>query len=142
MKKISLLITFLVFMTSSYAQHHMEHNMQHGFVLSADDKFASHLVATGHHSRQAEILSQLIIEDSQEEEIYTNRKLLNTDGNAYFLFQAQNLDLPSLKEGQILSGHIVESRAGKYEPKNIIVKSAKLIVDKVLLNMENPFFKE
>jgi len=86
----------------------MGHEMQHGFVLSADDKFASHLVAKGHHSRQAEILSHLIVENSQEEEIYMNRKLINTDGNIYFLFQAQGLDLPSLKTGQVLSGHIIE----------------------------------
>jgi hypothetical protein len=142
MKKLTFLITLLGFITLSYAHPPMYHEMQHGFVLSADDKFASHLVATGHHSRQAEVMSHLVIEDSEEEEFYRNRKLINTNASSYFLFQAQNLDLPSLKEGQILNGHIVESKTGAYEPKNIIVKKATLVIDKILLNIENPFFKD
>lgn len=138
MKKLAILITFIGFITQSYAQH----SMQHGFVLSIDDKFASHLVANGHHSRQAEIISHLLIEDSAEEEVYMNRKSMNTNGESYFLFQAQNLDLPSIKAGQVLNGHIVESKIGEYDPKNIIVKKATLVIDKVLLNIENPFFKD
>ncbi|MBY0415573.1 MAG: hypothetical protein K2Q18_15475 [Bdellovibrionales bacterium] len=142
MKKLAILITFLGFITQSSANPPMYHEMQHGFVLSDDDKFASHLVATGHHSRQAEIISRLIIEDSDDKEIYMNRRILNTSGGSYFLFQAQNLNLPALKEGQILNGHIVESKSGEYEPKNIIVKKATLVVERVLLNIENPFFKD
>jgi len=120
----------------------MDHQMQHGFVLSHDDKFASHLVATGHHSRQAEITGVLTIESHEENELYAKRKDLNTDGHAYFLFQAQNLNLPTLENGQILQGHIVESQVGKYEPKNIIIRAAKYKIEKVLLNIENPFFGE
>lgn len=142
MKKLTILITFIGIITHAYAQNSMNHEMQHGFVLSTDDKFASHLVATGHHSRQAEIISHLVIEDSEEESFYMNRKSINTNGGVYFLFQAQNLNLPSLKAGQILSGHIIESKTGEYEHKNIIVKKATLVVDKVLLNIENPFFKD
>lgn len=118
------------------------HEMQHGFVLSADDIFGSHLVATGHHSRQTEIMGQLAIADQPELEHYTKRKSMNTSGGSYFLFQAQTLDLPSLKEGQVLLGHIVESQAGKYESKNIIVKNATFKVDRIILNIINPFFHE
>ena len=100
----------------------------------------SHLVATGHHSRQAEITGRLIITDPTENELYTKRKSLNINGGSYFLFQAQSLNLPSLTAGQILTGHIVESTAGKYEPKNIIIKQATFTIDRVILNIENPFF--
>ncbi len=72
---------------------------------------------------------------------YKERKLMSA-GASYFLFQAQGLDLPSLKTGQVLTGHIVESIVGNYEPKNIIVKKASYKVEKVLLNIENPFFRE
>ena len=142
MKSIALLIGFLGMVTQSQAQqvrHATGHEMQHGFVLAADDRFASHLVATGHHSRQAEITGQLSIEDQQEMKIYEERKSVSA-GGSYFLFQAQNLDLPSLQAGQVLTGHIVESKVGNYEPKNIIVKRATYTVEKVLLNIENPFF--
>lgn len=50
MKTIALLIGFLGIISQSHAQHaghSMSHEIQHGFVLAADDKFASHLVATG-----------------------------------------------------------------------------------------------
>lgn len=144
MKLIALLIGFLGIASQSHAQHaghSMPHEMQHGFVLATDDKFASHLVATGHHSRQTEVTGQLTIDDQQEAEFYQERKSMNA-GGSYFLFQAQALDLPSLKAGQVLTGHIVESKVGNYEPKNIIVKKATYKVDKVLLNMENPFFGE
>jgi hypothetical protein len=124
----------------SSAHHQPQHEMQHGFVLSADDRFASHLVATGHHSRQTEITGHLVIEDPLENEIYLKRKAKNIDGRVYFLLQAQGLDLPSLKPGQVLRGHIVESEVGKYEHKNVILKDAKFVVEKILLNMENPFF--
>lgn len=60
----------------------------------------------------------------------------------YFLFQAQNLNLPTLESGQILTGHIVEAQVGKYEPKNVIVRQAKFKIEKILLNIENPFFGE
>jgi hypothetical protein len=122
--------------------HTMPHQMQHGFVLSTDDHYGSHLVTTGHHSRQAEIKGQLVIGDQTETETYRKRKQINTHRKSYFLFQAQNLDLPSLKDGQVLNGHIVESEVGKYESKNIIIKKAILKVSKVILNIENPFFTE
>jgi hypothetical protein len=125
------------------SEHDMlHHEMQHGFVLSDDDKFASHLVATGHHSRQTEIIGELVIEDSVENDTYQHRKSLNAPKQVYFLFQAQALDLPSLKVGQVLTGPIVESKIGHYESKNIIIKNAKFKVSKVLLNIQNPFFTE
>ncbi len=142
MKIIALLIGLMGIVSQSHAQHvghSMPHEMQHGFVLAADDKFASHLVATGHHSRQAEITGHLSIDEQHEMEIYEERKTMSA-GGSYFLFQAQSLDLPSLKAGQVLTGHIVESKVGNYEPKNIIVKRATYKVEKVLLNIENPFF--
>ncbi len=146
MKKLTV-ITIIALMgigSQSHAQHAghtMPHEMQHGFVLAADDNFASHLVANGHHSRQAEITGRLSIDDQQEMAIYQERKKLSA-GGSYFLFQAQSLDLPSLKEGQVLTGHIVESKVGGYEPKNIIVKKATYKIKKVLLNIQNPFFVE
>jgi hypothetical protein len=100
-----------------------------------------HLVANGHHSRQVEITGKLFINDQQELKIYKERKKLS-EGQTYFLFQAQNLDLPSIKNGQILNGHIVESKMGEYESKNIIVKNATFKIDKILLNIVNPFFLE
>ena len=144
MKIIALLIGLNGMAAQSFAQHgnhSMPHEMQHGFVLAVDDKFASHLVATGHHSRQAEITGQLLIDDQQEMEFYQERKIQSA-GRSYFLFQAQNLDLPTLSDGQVLTGHIVESKIGDYEPKNKIVRSAIFKVQKVLLNIPNPFFVE
>ena len=146
MKSILATLTILSLLQASIASacesvHEMPHHeMQHGFVLADDDKFASHLVATGHHSRQTEILGELVIENAAENETYKVRKSLNNPKLVYFLFQAQKLDLPSLVEGQILTGHIVESQIGKYESKNIIIRAAKFKVHKVLLNLENPFF--
>lgn len=122
------------------AGHSMDPAMQHGFVLSNDDKFGSHLVANGHHSRQTEVVGYLVIEGAEEREFYASRKQLNTDQRVYFLFQAQNLVLPDVKAGDVLQGHIVESQVGKYESKNIIVKAARFKIEKVLLNIENPFF--
>jgi hypothetical protein len=119
--------------------HSMYHEMQHGFVLSAEDTFASHLVAPGHHSRQTEITGQLFVEDVEARALYEKRKVLGT-GSSYFLFQAQSLDLPSLSSGQVLTGHIVESTVGEYQPKNKIVSLATYRVDRVLLNIPNPFF--
>lgn len=128
--------------SSSSASHggRMSHEMQHGFIMSADDAFGSHLVASGHHSRQTEIAGELVIEDDLESSYYTERKTQNHSGASYFLFQAQSLDLPTLRQGQILTGHIVESAVGKYESKNIIVKKATFRVDRVILNLPNPFF--
>lgn len=144
MRAFAILMSLMGFISQSHAQH-TDHNMlteiQHGFVLAAEDKFASHLVANGHHSRQTDIMGKLTIDDPHEMAFYQERKSLST-GSSYFLFQAQNLDLPSLKAGQILTGHIVESKIGNYEPKNIIVKKATYRVNKIFLNLENPFFKE
>lgn len=144
MRIIVILISLLSMISQSHAQHaghSMSHEMQHGFVLATDDQFASHLVASGHHSRQAEITGLLSIENQHELAIYRERKTLSV-GGSYFLFQAQSLDLPSLKDGQVLTGHIVESKIGDYEPKNIIVKKATYTIEKVLLNIPNPFFVE
>ncbi len=140
LKFIALLISLIGTTVQSHAQH-MSHEMQHGFVLTADDKFASHLVAPGHHSRQTEITGKLLINDQQEMEFYQERKLQSA-GSSYFLFQAQSLDLPTLADGQVLIGHIVESKIGGYEPKNKIVRSATFKVERVLLNILNPFFIE
>jgi hypothetical protein len=144
MKKIVFLIAVVGLGAQANAQgvgHGMPHHMQHGFVLAAADRFASHLVATGHHSRQTEITGELVIQDRQEQEVYQKRKVLSA-GQTYFLFQAQSLDLPTLKVGQVLSGHIVEARIGDYDPKNVIVKKASYRVQRIFLNMENPFFRE
>lgn len=144
MRAIALLIALMGIVSQSYAQHAghtMPHEMQHGFVLASGDNFASHLVANGHHSRQAEITGQLTIDDQQELAAYQERKAISA-GGSYFLFQAQSLDLPSLKDGQVLTGHIVESKIGDYDPKNIIVKKATYTIRKVLLNIPNPFFLE
>ncbi|MDA8793392.1 hypothetical protein N9N67_09105 [Bacteriovoracaceae bacterium] len=114
--------------------------MQHGFILSVDDSFASHLVANGHHSYQTNIESELSITDAEELSFYQQRKKKGL-GLTYFLFQAQRLDLPCLKTGDLLNGHIIESRLGDYDPENVIVKDASLLVTNILLNIVNPFFK-
>lgn len=144
MKRIAFLIAVVGLGSQANAQglgHGMHHHMQHNFVLAAADRFASHLVGTGHHSRQTEIAGELVIQDPQEHANYQKRKVLSA-GQTYFLFQAQSLDLPTLKVGQVLSGHIVESKVGDYDPKNIIVKKASYRVRRIFLNLENPFFKQ
>lgn len=85
-------------------------DMQHGFILGTDDRFASHLVGTGPHSRQVEIVDQLLIDDLQEMNNYQERKLKSAS-KSYFLFQAQNLNLPTLSDGDVLIGHIVVIQA-------------------------------
>lgn len=82
---------------------------------------------------------QLVISDYDERELYLSRRALSA-GRSYFLFQAQRLDLPTLSAGQVLAGHIVESRIGQYEPHRRIVTAATFRVEKVLLNIPNPFF--
>lgn len=139
MKILTLSIIAVLFWGNVYA---VAHQMQHGFILADDDRFASHLVANGHHSRQTEIIGALDIQSTSELEFYQTRKNLSAANQSYFLFQAQQLDLPNLREGAFITGHIVESRIGAYEPKNIIVKSATFRVDKILLNIANPFFQE
>jgi hypothetical protein len=142
MKKLTIILVFFGFIFQVQAQDHshkMPHEMQHGFILSDDDTFGSHLVANGHHSRQVEILGQLTIQDANELAYYKQRKEISID-QSYFLFQAQGLDLPGLTAGRVLTGHIVESKIGNYEPKNIVVKSATFYVQRVLLNISNPFF--
>ncbi len=116
------------------------HEMQHGFILTNNDSLGSHLVASGHHSRQTEIVGQLAIPSGIELAVYRQRKASSAVNQTYFLFQAQQLDLPKLAAGTILVGHIVESRIGNYEPKNVIVKSATFKIQRVLLNIPNPFF--
>lgn len=138
MRTIAVLLSLMSLSTISHA----EHLMQHGFVISNNDKFASHLVANGHHSWQADVTGSVTIDDQQDRAAYEQRKAANSNGGSYFLLQAQNLDLPSLKAGQVLTGHIIESKVGNYEPNNTIVRKATFTVDKVLLNMVNPFFVE
>ena len=150
MKKLTIvkiLTLFINFIGSNIQSQALDesksanHKYQHGFILSGDDKFASHLVANGHHSQQTDIIGELFIEDVQEMELYQERKLKN-ENKSYFLFQAQMLDLTTISEGQILTGHIVESQIGHYEPKNKIVNYACFKVEKVILNIPNPFFNE
>jgi hypothetical protein len=140
--KIIPLFSVIVAFAASIQVDAFAHGMQHGFILSDGDTFGSHLVANGHHSRQVEIIGQLVIQDADELIFYQARKEKSTINQTYFLFQAQHLDLPNLVAGTVLTGHIVESKIGNYEPKNIIVKSATFHVQKVLLNILNPFFVE
>lgn len=116
--------------------------MQHGFILSEDDGFASHLVARGHHSHQVSVTGRLTIEDENDLNHYRQRKSLNRlTKQAYFLLQAQELDLPSLKVGDVLTGHIIESEVGNYQPGNQIVSKALFHINEVHINLVNPFFK-
>ncbi len=139
MKFILSSLIFLGIILNLQSQGHQTHEMQHGFILAENNKNASHLVATGHHSRQVEIVGKLTIANSNEDKFYNERRMIGKNVS-YFLFQAQVLDLPTLKAGQILKGHIIESQIGKYESKNTIVKNAEFLVEEVILNLENPFF--
>lgn len=139
MKKLTVTLTAIATILS-FQIDVSAHEMQHGFILAENDTFASHLVAPGHHSRQVEIIGQLAIQEANERLFYEQRKKLSPGNQTYFLFQAQQLDLPSLAVGRVLIGHIVESRNGSYEPANIIVKSAAFQVRKIILNVPNPFF--
>lgn len=130
----------MILILGSHTNALAQHQMQHGFILSNNDQLASHLVANGHHSRQVEIVGNLTIQDISERAFYQQRKKASSVNQAYFLFQAQQLDLPRLSAGYILTGHIIESKIGGYEPKNIVVRSATFKVQKVLLNIANPFF--
>lgn len=136
------MITYLLTIAISIQANALVHEMQHGFILSADDTFGSHLVAQGHHSRQAEIKGQLVIQNLNDRALYQQRKMASTINQTYFVFQAQQLDLPNVTEGMTLEGHIIESKIGGYEPRNIVVKIATYEVKKVLLNIINPFFTE
>ena len=119
------------------------HLMQHGFILSDNDKVASHLVAQGHHSWQATVSGRLQITNETEAQFYLSRKRENQpQPTSYFVFQAQKLDLPSLKVGQELRGHIIESKRGDYEPRNKIVNDATFTVEAIHINVINPFFTE
>ena len=132
---ISLVLLILGIQTSASAQ-----GMQHGFILTNNDTFGSHLVANGHHSRQTEILGQLTIANGKDAVFYHQRKLRSTANQTYFLFQAQQLDLPKLTAGMVLTGHIIESKIGGYEPQRVVVPSATFRIQRVLLNIPNPFF--
>lgn len=141
MKKANLkLLTVLTLLTLGALQAKAHHPMQHGFILTDEDTRASHLVAVGPHSRQAEITGTLTIDDRKEKSNYEQRKA-NHQTDSYYVFQAQNIDLPALAEGQVLNGHIIESKKGDYNPDNIIVREAAYKVIKIHLNIENPFFK-
>jgi len=134
---LKILILFIGIQVNAHA-----HEMQHGFILTNNDTVGSHLVATGHHSRQTEIVGRLVIQDSNERDFYQDRKEQSSINHTYFLFQAQQLDLPNLSVGKILDGYIIESKIGKYETKNKIVNSATFEVKKIILNIPNPFFSE
>ncbi|WP_408097217.1 hypothetical protein ACJVC5_19460 [Peredibacter sp. HCB2-198] len=132
--------TFLVFCFLAVGTA-FAHEMQHGFIISDDDRFFSHLVAQGHHSHQLDASGTLIIPSREEREIYRQHKELNVPlKKTYFLFQAQKLNLPSVKGGQVLTGHIIESPVGDYQPQNIIIRDARIQVDRVFINMVNPFY--
>lgn len=132
---MSTILLILVLQLNASAQM-----VQHGFILSNDDTFGSHLVANGHHSRQVEIVGQLIIPNGKNAVFYHHRKLNSYANQSYFLFQAQQLDLPRLAAGMVLTGHIIESDIGGYDPKNVVVPLAIFRVQRVLLNIPNPFF--
>lgn len=132
-------ILFILISHSIFASDIPMHKMQHGFILSEDDSFASHLVAKGHHSQQTNITGHLVIDSKNEYQVYLERKN-QSRGKTYFLFQAQSLNLPGLKGGQILEGHIIESNVGEYDSSNKVVSKASFFVDRVLLNLVNPFF--
>lgn len=137
LKRYALIFTFL-FSSLVHA-----HEMQHGFIISDDDQFFSHLVAQGHHSHQLDVSGELVIPQEVEREIYLKQKELNIPmKKTFFLFQAQKLNLPETKEGQMLKGHIIESAVGDYDPKNVIVREAQIIIKKVHINLINPFFVE
>lgn len=139
MKNLKFLIN-IVFFNVVLQINAFAHEMQHGFILSNNDALGSHLVANGHHSQQTEIVGQLTIPNIAELAIYRQRKAESSINQSYFLFQAQQLDLSRLTAGMTLTGHIVESRIGNYEPKNVIIKSATFKIQRVLLNIPNPFF--
>ena len=127
--------------TESLQSSSNHHKMQHGFILSEDDSFASHLVANGPHGWQTSINGELTIPDESELSFYLERKKENELArSSYFLFQAQDLSLIDLEAGMELHGHIVESKKGHYEPSNKIVSSVIFSVHKVLVNIPNPFF--
>ncbi len=119
---------------------HEGHLMQHGFIIAVGDSFASHLVAGGHHSRQVEIGGELVFSSGAEREVYRSMRDAPNANEFYFLLQAQNLDLPSLRVGDVLGGHVIRMEVGKYQPKNPVIGLAKFKVTKMLLNVENPFF--
>ncbi len=142
MRRFLLLIFSIMFLAIPVLAHMgTGHEMQHGFIISSDNQYYGHLVASGHHSHQLSFTGELMIEDSAEKEIYEKQKVLSQN-RTYFLFQAQKLNLPTTSPGQVLTGHIVESNVGDYTPKNIIVKNAKIRVDKIHINVINPFFVE
>ena len=139
MFKALLTIFNLFFATLLMATETEQHPMQHGFILAKKDTFATHLVASGHHSRQVSVWGKLKIIDKKERYIYVSKRKENKN-QFYYLFQAQHLDLPSLKVGETLKGHIVESKVGSYQPGNKIVSEAEFKVEYIFINLLNPFF--
>lgn len=138
MKLITTLVIALLFSLSAFAQH----EMQHGFIISNNEEYFSHLVATGHHSHQLSFVGKLSIPSASELKTYLERKRQNSPRKSYFLFQAQHLNLPATTNGQILKGHIIESGLGDYTPGNVIVKEAEIMVERITINVPNPFFTE
>lgn len=145
MNKLSTIFAtiFLSMSVLANSDSHSKHEMQHGFILSEDDRYASHLVATGHHSWQATTRGTLVIPNPDEHLLYLEQKRINgLEPKKYFLFQAQHLDLSSIKVGQILEGHIIESDLGQYQPLKVIVKRAQFQIEEIPINIPNQFFAE
>jgi hypothetical protein len=117
--------------------------MQHGFVLSDNGKYSTHLVAEGHHSYQVSVTGQLEIADKGEAVQYRKVRQENqVSPKSYFVLMAQKVDITTVKPGQKLIGHIIESPLGDYTPGNILVKSATFTVKEILMSVPNPFFAE
>ena len=140
-KNLLMILTLLLGAISADASGH---TMQHGFILSLGPSYAEHLVAQGHHSHQVvvEVDGFLIPDPRENSTYYSNSKRNEVMQDKYFVLLAQNLDLEAIKAGDVLSGPIAEMDLGQYQPGNIIVKNAQLTVKSVLLNVENPFFKD
>ena len=117
----------------------LSETMDHGFIFGKEDFFISHLVARGHHSHQVSVTGRLIIES--DEELYKFHYERSFSENSYFVFQAESIELTSLRRDQILRGYIFQSQIGKYEPNNVIVTNATFEIENVDLSVVNPFFK-
>ncbi len=52
--------------------------MEHRFIISQNDAFLSHLVATSHHSHQLDFSGNLITQDVVEKEFFSKCKNLKT----------------------------------------------------------------
>lgn len=133
MQKLLIILCALLWSFQVQANH----KIQHGFVLSEDGNYATHLVATGHHSWQMTLAEELSVPPSQKHRLATK---LAAKGQ-YLLLQAQDLDLNNVEAGTVLTGHIVQADYGDYLPQNKQFPVATFTVTKVIVNLPNPFFK-